>query len=173
MKYNIRGNKIKVTTSIKNYITSKLSKMDKYFENPDVIEARVVISIRGKDQKVEATILAPKNNIRVEEVHKDLYAAVDLVIDKMERQFRKYKTKLIDKQRKEEVSFELEDYFEENSETIVKYKKVFLKPIDEKEAITQLELLAHSFFIFRNVETNNVCVVYKRNDGGYGLIETE
>ena len=170
MKYNIRGNKIDVTEAISEYIKTKLSKVEKYFE--DNVEAKAIISARGKDQKVEVTIWSGKYNIRAEETHEDLYAAIDLVVEKLQKQLKKYKSKLTDTKRsaKEEYVPEIEEYFEEE-ETIVRRKEVFLKPIDEEEAITQMELLGHSFFIFKNVENNKINVVYKRKDGDYGIIE--
>ena len=173
MKYNIRGNKIEVTEAINDYITSKVSKLEKYLDDNDEVEAKALISTRGKDQKVEVTIWSGKYNIRAEEVNPDLYAAIDLVVDKLERQFKKYRGKLTSKRVKKEdfPSVEIEEYFEDEEQTIVRRKEVYLKPIDEEEAITQMELLGHSFFVFKNVDTNKINVVYKRNDGDYGVIE--
>ena len=171
MKYIIRGENVEVTDSIKEYLEEKLSKMDKYFDNPEAAEAKVLIKVRGREQKVEVTINKESYDLRSEESHSDLYAAIDLVIDKLERQFRKYKTKLLSQQRQETIEF-IEETIEEIEEDVVKRKKVYLKPMDEEEAITQMELLGHTFFVFKNTETNSVCVVYKRHDGAYGLIET-
>ena len=173
MKYNIRGNKIEVTEAINDYIKSKISKLEKYLDDNDEVEAKALISTRGKDQKVEVTIWSGKYNIRAEEVNPDLYAAIDLVIDKLERQFKKYREKLTSKRVKKEdlPSIEIEEYFEDEEATVVRRKEVFLKPIDEEEAITQMELLGHSFFIFKDVHTGKINVVYKRNDGDYGVIE--
>ena len=172
MKYIVRGNNIEVTDSIKSYIEEKLSKMDNYFENPNEIETKIIISVNGIDQKLEVTINGNKYFIRAEETHSDLYAAIDIVIDKLERQFRKYKTKLTNKIKKDNVINEIEEYFEEPEEEIVKRKKLFLKPMDEIEAMTQMELLEHSFFVFKNIETDSVCIIYKRKDGAYGILET-
>ena len=173
MKYNIRGNKIEVTEAINDYIKSKISKLEKYLDDNDEVEAKALISTRGKDQKVEVTIWSGKYNIRAEEVNPDLYAAIDLVIDKLERQFKKYRGKLTRKKKKKEEypSIEIEEYFEDEEATVVRRKEVFLKPIDEEEAITQMELLGHSFFVFKDVHTGKINVVYKRNDGDYGVIE--
>ena len=173
MKYNIRGNKIEVTEAINDYIKSKISKLEKYLDDNDEVEAKAIISTRGKDQKVEVTIWSGKYNIRAEEVNPDLYAAIDLVIDKLERQFKKYREKLTSKRVKKEdlPSIEIEEYFEDEEATVVRRKEVFLKPIDEEEAITQMELLGHSFFVFKDVHTGKINVVYKRNDGDYGVIE--
>ena len=172
MKYIVRGNNIEVTDSIKKYIEEKLSKMDKYFKNPEIVEAKVLISVNGIDQKVEVTINESKYFIRSEEVNNDLYAAIDIVVDKLERQFRKYKTKIENKNKNSELSTVIEDYFEEPEEEVVKRKELFLKPMDEEEAITQMELLGHTFFVFKNMETEKVCIVYKRKDGAYGILET-
>lgn len=174
MKYNIRGNKIDVTKAINDYLEEKLSKLEKYLDDNDEVEAKAIISTKGKEQKVEVTIWSGKYNIRSEEISDDLYAAIDLVIDKLERQFKKYKDKISSKKRKKDNkgdSFnDIEDILEED-ETIVRRKTIYLKPIDEDEAITQMELLGHSFFIFKNVNTDKINVVYKRNDGDYGIIE--
>ena len=172
MKYNIRGNKIDVTEAIEEYLKTKLSKVEKYFD--DSIEAKAVISAKGLEQKVEVTIWSGKYNIRAEETHTDLYAAIDLVVDKLEKQLKKYKSKIQDskyKGPKEEYIPEIDDLMEEDEQIIVRRKEVFLKPIDEEEAITQMELLGHSFFVFKNVETDKINVVYKRKDGDYGIIE--
>lgn len=170
MKYNIRGNKIEVTKAINDYIEEKLSKVDKYFD--DDVEAKAVISAKGREQKVEVTIWSGKYNVRAEEANEDLYAAIDLVVEKLQRQLKKYKAKLNSKKNvREEYVPEIEDYFEDEEQTIVRRKEVFLKPIDEEEAITQMELLGHSFFVFKNVDTDKINVVYKRKDGDYGIIE--
>lgn len=171
MKYLIRGEKIQVTDSIKDYIQEKLSKMDKYLDNPENVEAKILIKVKGVEQRVEVTIQTKGYFLRAEESHSDLYAAIDLIIDKLERQFRKYKTKLLDKSRQENIqdSFDIEEAVEEE---IVKRKKIYLKPMDEEEAIMQMELLGHTFFVFKNIETDTICVIYKRHDGNYGLIET-
>ena len=174
MKYNIRGNKLDVTEAINDYIEDKLSKLEKYLDDNDEVEAKALISAKGKNQKVEVTIWSGKYNIRAEESHSDLYAAIDLVVDKLERQFKKYRGKLNSrKSNKDEFvpSIEIEEYEEFENETIVRKKEVFLKPIDEEEAIVQMELLGHSFFVFKNVDTDKINVVYKRKDGDYGVIE--
>ncbi len=171
MKYNIRGNKIDVTKAIEDYLKLKLSKVEKYFS--ESAEAKAIISAKGKDEKVEVTIWSGKYNVRAEETNEDLYAAIDLVIDKLERQLKKYKDKIQTAKRavKEEYVPEIDELFEDEEQNIVRRKKVFLKPIDEDEAITQMELLGHSFFVFKDVETDKISVVYKRKDGDYGIIE--
>lgn len=171
MKYNIRGNKIDVTEAISDYIKNKVSKLEKYLDDNDEVEAKAIVSAKGRNQKVEITIWSGKYNIRAEVVNPDLYSAIDLVIDKLERQFKKYRGKLNIKRAKEEYISEIDELLEEEEQKIVRRKVVYLKPIDEEEAITQMELLGHSFFVFKNVETGKINVVYKRSDSDYGLIE--
>ena len=174
MKCKIRGEKIKVTASIQEYIETKLSKLDKYFKEVDV-EANVLIRIRGKEQIIEVTIPYDKYTLRSEDRQEDLYAAIDLVIDKLEGQIRKTKTKLKKHIKPNDNFFNL-DYEltqDEKEETkIVKRKTIEMKPMDEEEAILELELLGHDFFIYKDVNTNEVNVLYKRKDGNYGVIET-
>lgn len=175
MKYNIRGEKVEITEAIKSYIVEKIGKLEKYFDNFEDIEANVVIKIRGKEQKMEITIPTAQFTLRSEESHSDLYAAIDLTVDKLERQIRKNKTKINSKIRKNLIqSFDvvLEDTFEEEAK-VIKRKKIDMKPMDEEEAILQMEMLGHSFFVFNNVDTECVCVLYLRKDGNYGLIETK
>lgn len=171
MLLNIRGDKIEVTDSIKNYIEEKLKRLDKYFENPEDLKANIVVRTRGIDQIIEVTIPIKKAILRAEETNKDLYAAIDKVTDKLERSIRKNKTKI--KKRKVEnmdvfLDFEVE---EEEEQKIVKRKQINNKPISEEEAILQMDLLDHDFFIFQNTETNNMSVIYKRKDNSYGIIE--
>ena len=173
MKYNIRGKKIEVTDAIRDYMASKIERLEKYLDDNDEVEAKAVVSTKGKEQKVEVTIWSGKYNIRAEESSDDLYAAMDLVIDKLERQFKKYKDKINDKRRKETIKeIDTEDIKDlEEKEVIVRRKEVYLKPIDEEEAIIQMELLDHTFFVYKDSNTNKINVVYKRNDGNYGVIE--
>ena len=171
MKLTIRGDKLVVTDAIKSYIEEKLAKLDKYFENPEDLSANIVVRTRGIDQIIEVTIPIKKAILRSEESHKDLYAAIDKVTDKLERSIRKNKTKI--KRRKVEnmdvfLDFDVE---EETEQKIVKRKTIDNKPMSEEEAILQMELLDHDFFIFENMETNKTCVIYKRKDHSYGLIE--
>ena len=171
MLLNIRGDKLEVTDSIKNYIEEKLKRLDKYFENPEDLKANIVVRTRGIDQIIEVTIPIKKAILRAEETNRDLYAAIDKVTDKLERSIRKNKTKI--KRRKVEnmdvfLDFEVE---EEEEQKIVKRKQINNKPMSEEEAILQMDLLDHDFFIFQNTETNNMSVIYKRKDNSYGIIE--
>ena len=175
MKFNIRGNKIDVTPAIKNYIEEKIGRLDKYFENPQDVSATVVIRVRGNEQIVEVTIPVHKAVLRGEQSHSDLYAAIDVVSDKMERQIRKNKTKL-KKQKNNFVEFNMDfeiDKEESEDKTVVKRKTIEMKPMNEEEAILQMELIGHEFFVFKDIENDNVSILYKRKDGDYGIIETK
>lgn len=174
MKYIIRGEKVEITTAIKNYIMEKIGKLDKYFQTPDEIKANVLVKIRGKEQIVEVTIPIKKLVLRCEERDEDLYKAIDLASDKLERQLRKNKTKMM-KQKKDitkEMRFEeLEPI--ETKEEIVKRKKVEMKPMNEEEAIMQMDLVDHDFFVYKDIDTKSINVIYKRKDGTFGIIETD
>lgn len=174
MKYIIRGEKVEITAAIKNYIMEKIGKLDKYFQTPDEIKANVLVRIRGKEQIVEVTIPIKKLVLRCEERDEDLYKAIDLASDKLERQLRKNKTKMM-KQKKDitkEMRFEeLEPI--ETKEEIVKRKKVEMKPMNEEEAIMQMDLVDHDFFVYKDIDTKSINVIYKRKDGTFGIIETD
>ena len=174
MKYNIRGDKMVITDAIKDYTETKLGKLDKYFKE-DGVTANVLARVRGNSQIVEVTIPTSKFILRSEEENEDLYAAIDLVTDKLERQIRKNKTRLNRniKENIKEFNFDYEiNDDEEGKEKVVKRKNIEMNPMDEEEAILEMELLGHSFFVYKDMDTNKVCVVYKRKDGDYGLIET-
>lgn len=174
MKFNVRGDKLVVTNAIKDYIETKIGKLDKYFKE-DSITANVLLKIRGNEQIIEVTIPTDNFILRSEEEHEDMYAAIDLVLDKLERQIRKNKTKLkkknINNKYKEfNFDFELPTEEEEEVNTIVKRKNIEMKPMDEEEAILEMELLGHSFFVYKDMHSNELCVLYKRKDGNYGVI---
>ena len=176
MKLNIRGDKLEITDAIRDYVEDKLGRLDKYVKDSD-INANVLLKVKGNRQIIEVTVPTDKYILRSEEEHNDLYAAIDLVVDKLEGQIRKNKTKLkkqnIDNKYKDfNFDYELDDD-EENNDVIVKYKEIEMKPMDSEEAILEMELLGHSFFVFKDVDTGNVNVLYKRKDGNYGLIETK
>lgn len=176
MRYNIRGEKVEITDAIRSYIEDKIGKLDKYFENAEAIDANVVIKVRGKEQKIEITIPAMHYTLRSEESHDNLYAAIDLTVDKLERQIRKNKTKINSKIKKtviQNFEMDLEDSFEEDDVQVLKRKKIDMKPMDEEEAMLQMNMLGHSFFVFKNVDTDSICVLYLRKDGNYGIIETK
>ena len=170
MKISIRGDKLTVTKSMKEYITEKLGKLDKYFESPKDTECKVLIKVKNQDQSIEVTVPTSKFTLRAEERHPDLYAATDLVIDKLEGQIRKKYRDVP----KFEMSFDFDvSDEEENDEKIVKRKEMEMKPMDEEEALIQIELLNHDFFVFKNIDEDCVSVLYKRKDGSYGIINVK
>ena len=177
MKYNIRGDKLEVTEAIGNYVETKLDRLNKYFKEDNIL-ANVLIKVRGNSQIIEVTIPTDKFILRGEESHDDLYAAIDLVTDKLERQIRKNKTRLnkqnVDNSLKSfNFDYELSSDDESNEdEVIVKRKRVEMKPMDEEEAILEMNLLGHEFFVFKDMNTDKTCVLYRRKDGNYGIIET-
>lgn len=176
MKYNIHGKKVEVTDSIKNYIEEKIGKLDKYLSSPEDITAKVLIRIIGREQIVEVTIPIQKVVLRCEERNEDLYAAIDKVSDKLERQIRKNKTRMQKRVNKNEtIGFDLsfEETKEEEEQTIVKRKEIEMKPMSEEEAILQMNLIGHDFFVFRNAKSGEIDVLYARKDGNYGIIETK
>jgi len=177
MKYNIRGDKLEVTDAINNYVESKLDRLNKYFKEDNIL-ANVLLRVRGNSQIIEVTIPTDKFILRSEEEDKDLYAAIDLVTDKLERQIRKNKTRLnrqnLDNTYKDfNFDYETTTEDEEEDEVIVKRKNIEMKPMDEEEAILQMNLLGHEFFVYKDMHTDKICVLYKRKDGNFGLIETK
>ena len=177
MRITISGKNVEVTNGLRSAIEKKLTKLDRYF-NPDVT-AHATLSVENYRQIVEVTIPFGGAILRGEESNTDMYAAIDLVADKMERQVRKQKTKLEKRKYGESLrfqsipDFERDDKDEVNEPSIVKTKRFAIKPMSEEEAVLQMELLAHSFFVFQNADSSEVNVVYKRKDGNYGLIEPE
>ena len=153
MKCIIRGEKISVTSAISEYVETKISRLDKYFKLDDVT-ANVLVKVKGKHQSVEVTIPYDKYTLRGEETKDDLYAAIDLVVDKLEGQIRKTKSKLKKQIKKNETvlnfDYELSEE-EEYKNKIVKRKQLDTKPMNEEEAILQMQLLGHDFFIFKNI----------------------
>lgn len=177
MEIIIRGDKIKITDAMKDYAIDKLSKLDKYLENSEKVRANVIVKVKGHEDTVEITIPLKSFILRSEETQEDFYAAVDKTIDKLERQVRKNKTKLMQKQSKHDYEFNFESFEAEKEEKdtskIVKRKTIEVKPMDAEEAILQMELLGHQFYMYKDAETGDAAVVYKRNDGNYGVIESE
>ncbi|MFA7157544.1 MAG: ribosome-associated translation inhibitor RaiA [Bacilli bacterium] len=174
MKYQIVGKNVSITPAIEGKILKKLSVLDKFLIVKDS-ECRVVITIVPDGQKIEVTIQTKYAILRGEVVDRDLYAAIDLVVDKLGDQIRRAKTKL-DRRHRENlgkafVLSEIEDI--EMEEIPVKTKSIVVDTMDLDTAIANMELLGHSFFIYRDDEEEKVAVVYKRKNGGYGLIEVE
>ncbi|MCI9233967.1 MAG: ribosome-associated translation inhibitor RaiA [Bacilli bacterium] len=177
MKFNIRGEKVKVTDAIRSHIEEKIGRLDRYFETPDTLTANVLVKVQGINQIVEVTIPAKKFILRGEVKDKDLYAAIDFVSDKLERQIRKNKTRMNKNNKKSPVIDFVVDFEAENIEQdetkIVKRKLIEMKPMSEEEAILQMNLLDHAFYIFKNSDTNELAVVYRRQDNNYGIIEVK
>ena len=153
MKYNIRGDKLEITDAINSYVESKLNRLNKYFKEDDIL-ANVLLRVKGNSQIIEVTIPTDKFILRSEEEAKDLYAAIDLVTDKLERQIRKNKTRLnrqnVDNKLKE-FNFDYEISSDEETtedEIIVKRINIEMKPLDEDEAILEMNLLGHEFFVY-------------------------
>lgn len=182
MNYNVRGENIEVTPAIREYVEKKIDKLEKYFSNTPEANAMVNLKVNNTTSKVEVTIPMPNLVLRAEEENADMYAAIDLITDKLERQIRKHKTKINRKFRTTttvpdtfaplEAGFETLPEEEEDDELVVVRNKRFdLKPMDSEEAILQMNMLGHSFFVYTNADTNTTNVVYRRKDGRYGLIE--
>lgn len=179
MKFMIRGKNIEITEALKDYTTKRLSKLEKYIDS--VKEAQVALSIEGEDHKVEVTIPLNGLILRGEEMSDDMYTSIDLVVEKLEKQIEKHKTRLyrnnrgagLKKALAEEIKSELDKGEKIEKFKIVRSKRFALKPMDIEEAIMQMNLLGHSFFVFFNPESEEVNVVYKRKDGNYGLIEPD
>ena len=174
MRYIMYGKNIEVTEGLKAAVEDKLSKLSRYFT--DETEVHVTFSIEGEAQKIEVTIPMRNTIIRAEEENTDMYTSIDMVQEMLERQLRKYKNKLVD-QKQNAVGLSkafLDETIEDDDEIkIIRTKRFAVKPMDVEEACIQMELLGHNFFVFRNAETDEVNVVYKRKGNTYGLIEPE
>lgn len=194
LRYNVRGENIEVTDAIREYVEAKVGKVEKYFT--DVPEANAHVNLKtysDKTAKVEVTIPLPNVVLRAEETSSDMYGSVDLVSDKLERQIRKYKTKVNRRQRRQTVEApepvdpdlldthvegldgdgeETEQLESDAGVEIVRTKQLDLKPMHAEEAVLQMDMLGHDFFIFEDAETESTNIVYKRHDGKYGLLET-
>ena len=174
MKYIIYGKNLEVTDSLRQAVNDKFSKLDKFF-TPET-EVQVTLSVQREEETVEATIPMKKHILRAEQTTKDMYASIDQVVDVLERMVRKYKTKISSHGRG--VGTFTEDFLEEDVDSnetvkITRSKRFAIKPMDAEEACVQMELVGHDFFVFRNADTFEVNVVYRRKDGTYGLIEPE
>lgn len=177
MKFTIIGRKLEVTDKIRDYVEKKLGKLDKFFK--DESEARVVLGTIKENEYIEATIYAGGMIYRAEASDKEVLAAVDKIVDVIERQIRKNKTRL-EKKIKRDATLDsmlisganYTEGEETNEFEIVKKKRFSVKPMSAEEAVLQMNLLGHSFFVFKNVETDEMNVVYKRKDGKYAIIES-
>lgn len=174
MNLVISGKNLDITEGLRSAVEEKIGKLERYFT--DTTEVHVTLSTEKNRQKIEITIPMKGSIIRAEEVSSDMYVSIDLVEEVIERQLRRYKNKLIDKEQNAahlNQAFIDEEAFEDEEINIIRSKKFAMKPMDAEEACVQMELLGHNFFVFRNSETDEVNVVYKRKGNTYGLIEPE
>ncbi len=174
MNISVYGKNIQLTDALKEVATKKISRLDKFFYKD--IEAKVVLSVERKKQKVEVTIPFNGRILRVEEASEDMYSSIDDAVESLEKQIRKHKTKLEDrKHSNESIKFENVEPLDDMEEDfkVVKTKRFAVKPMSIEEAVLQMDLLKHDFFVFLNADTEEVNVVYKRKDANYGLIEPE
>ena len=174
MKFIISGRNIDVTDALRAAVEDKLGKLEKYFTSET--EVHVTLGVEKDRQKIEVTIPVKGNIIRSEQVSNDMYVSIDLVEEIIERQLKKYKNKIIDKQQavgnfKQE--FIEKDYVDDEEIQIVRSKRFDIKPMYPEDACVQMELLGHNFFVFVNAETDQVNVVYKRKGGTYGIMEPD
>ncbi|MBR3203282.1 MAG: ribosome-associated translation inhibitor RaiA [Solobacterium sp.] len=173
MRFEIVGKNITITDSMREKIEKKLSGLQKYLLIDENTTARVVARVYPTSQKIEVTIPSKVGILRTEVEHEDLYAAIDIAIDKLEDQLRRQKTRL---NRRHRGSLAESFVLEEEAEDVdipVKTKSIVAEKMDLEEAIMQMELSNHDFYIYTDDETDRISVVYRRNNGGYGLIETE
>jgi len=179
MKYQIIGKNVDITEGISCAVQKKMARLDKYFVVNDDVECRAVVSTHANVQKVEITVFLPQMTLRAEVRHEDLYAAIDLAIDKLEGQMRKLKTRMDRSSNRaslaESIDFEMIEAEKENSkdDVVVRAKSYYLTPMTIEEAITRMEALGHAFFMYLDEEDDRVSVVYIRDDGGYGVIQAE
>lgn len=178
MRFVISGKNIEVTKALRNVIEEKIGKLEKFF-TPDT-EIKVTLSVEKERHIIEVTIPVKGQIIRAEEANNNMYAAIDNVVDIIERQLVKYKKKIKSRHHsgldfKQEFlnKTETSDDIDNDTIKIFRTKKFAVKPMDPEEACFQMEMLGHDFFVFRNSETNEVNVVYKRRGSTYGLIEPE
>lgn len=174
MRFTISGKNIEVTEGLRNTVIDKLGKLERYF-TPET-EVHVTLSVEKERQKIEITIPMKGNIVRAEQVSDDMYVSIDLVEEIIERQLRKYKNKIVDQQQSAvslSKAFVEEDIEDDDEIKIIRSKRFAMKPMEAEEACLQMELLGHSFYVFRNAATDEVNVVYKRKGNTYGLIEPE
>ncbi|NMB33832.1 MAG: ribosome-associated translation inhibitor RaiA [Clostridium sp.] len=174
MKFIVSGKNIVVTEALRQRAIKKVGKLDKFFRNDT--EAQITMSVQKNRHIVEVTIPFNGGLLRAEEDNPDMYTSIDKVVDTLERQIRRNKTRLEKRFydggiKFDNVEFDSKDVDEENDFKIVRSKKFAIKPMTAEEAVLQMNLLGHEFFMFSNADTQEVNVVYRRKDGNYGLIE--
>lgn len=180
MKVQTRGENLQLTDALRDYVEKKIGRMEKYFDTPPVQNVQVTLSVVRDLHIVEVTMPVNGIMIRAEERSSDMYASIDLVTEKLEGQIRKHKTKLNRRFRDQGIRTMIREAAptavaveEDVDGQIVRVKKFAFKPMTAEEAVLQMDLLGHDFFVFSNAETDEVNVVYRRHDGNYGLIEPE
>ena len=175
MRISITGRNIDLTDGLKGAVEERLNRLEKYF-TPET-DVNVTLSVEKDRQKIEVTIPTKGHIIRSEQVSNDMYVSISLVEEAIERQLKKYRTKLVSKKMAAAENFKqsfLEDTAEDEEEIkIVRTKRFDVKPMYPEDACLEMEMLGHDFFVFRNAETDEVNVVYKRKGNTYGLIEPE
>ena len=175
MKYNISGKNIELTPGLENAVQEKIVKLDKYFN--DSVTAQVTLSVEKLSHIIEVTIPFNGSVLRAEVEGKNMYNIMDDAVTVIEKQVNKFKNKLRDKHRASGIDQFAPDFLQESSSDdeeaikIAKTKKFAIKPMSAEEAVLQMELVGHNFFVFFDSETEDVSVVYKRKNGTYGLIE--
>jgi len=171
--YQLIGRNIEITDAMRSYAEGKLARLDRFFDQ--IVDARVVMSyderVGGTPAKVEVQVNVPNGMVRAEERGPDTYAAIDLVVDKLERQLKRFKQRLRD-QRGDIIPPTPEpEPIEEREPTLVRTKRHVLRPMTPEDAAIEMDALGHNFYLFRNLENDLVSVIYLRHDGNYGLLE--
>ncbi|WP_029421647.1 ribosome hibernation-promoting factor, HPF/YfiA family [Alicyclobacillus macrosporangiidus] len=183
MNIQVRGDHLDVTPAMREYVEKKVSRLEKFFDAPPEREVSVTMSVERGLHRVEVMLQVHGVLFRAEEASNDMYASIDLVVDKLEQQFNKYKSKLNKRFRDQGVRTRIaangwmSDRTEEEeagpAERVVRVKRFPMKPMDVEEAVMQMNLLGHDFYVFTNAATDEVNVVYRRKNGNYGLIEPQ
>ncbi len=176
MKTIITGKNIELTQGLKDAVEERFTKLDKYFNGNT--EAKVTLVVDKDSQKIEVTIPMKGQTLRAEETTSDMYASIEAVTNTLEAQLKKYRQKIIAKQQADSTTIFAQDFLEDKDDEgesiqIIRSKKFDMKPMYAEDACLEMELLGHDFFMFRNAETDEINVVYKRKNGSYGLIEPE
>lgn len=184
MNLQVKGRNIAVTDALRSYVDEKLAKLGKHLNSASTMEVELFCEKNpsiADNQVAEATIFTKGPVLRAKGASADMYASIDLVADKLSRQVKKYRSKLVSHDSRVRGSIPpeavmqapepVEEEEEEAGPQIVKLKSFDIKPMSAEEAALQLELIGHDFFVFRNSESNDTSVIYRRRDGNYGLIE--
>jgi putative sigma-54 modulation protein len=173
MQLMIKGRNIDITPALREHAEKKIGKLSRFFEPNEPIDGQVVLRIEGDEHVAEVTLSIDGLILRGEENTLDMYASIDGVVEKLERQIHKYKTRINRKIRGEKMFLPTDKKEERATEQVVRIKRFHTKPMSTDEALMQMELLGHDFFVYRNADNDEVNVLYKRKDGRYGLLEPE